>query len=352
MDDAPRVAVFEDARYRLHATPPGHPERPERLAAVGAAIGAREARLTRRPVRAATDAELLAVHSRAHLQLVDEAARRAPTRFDADTYASAASADVARLAAGAAIEAARSVAAGTARTALAAVRPPGHHAEADRVMGFCLFNNIAVAARALRAHDGVERILILDWDVHHGNGTQHVFESDRDTLYVSTHQFPFYPGTGAVGEAGRAAGAGATINVPLPAGCGDSEYVSALQRVLVPAARAFQPQLILVSCGFDAHRDDPLAEMEVSQAGFLALAQIVRAVAEDWCGGRVAYILEGGYAARGLEEGTGAVLDASLAPSSNPGTPAPVPAQSPLLPLFEQLRSVHASRIPDIGAAD
>jgi len=352
MNAARQIAVFEDARYRLHETPPGHPERAERLVSVAEAIETRAGHVDRRPVRPATDAELLAVHPRAHIQRVEETARRAPARFDADTYVSSASAEVARLAAGAAVEAARSVATGAARCALAAVRPPGHHAEADRAMGFCLYNNIAIAARAVRERDGVERILIFDWDVHHGNGTQHLFESDRDTLYVSTHQFPFYPGTGAVDETGRGAGEGATINVPLPAGCGDSEYLGALHRVLVPAARWFRPQLILVSCGFDAHYDDPLAAMEVSGAGFVALTRIVRGLADDLCEGRVAFILEGGYAPTGLREGTGAVLDVMSEASAGPiAPPPPLEVPSPLSLVLERLRAVHSSRVAGIGAS-
>jgi acetoin utilization deacetylase AcuC-like enzyme len=217
-------------------------------------------------------------------------------------------------------------------------------------MGFCLLNNVAIAARALRA-DGVERILILDWDVHHGNGTQHAFEDDRDVLYLSTHQFPFYPGTGDFGEAGRGAGLGATVNVPLPGGCGDAEYAGALQRVLVPVARSFRPQLILVSAGFDAHCDDPLASMEVTQKGFDELAAIVRALAEDVCGGRLAFVLEGGYAPRGLREGVGAVLDALLAPAAPPlAALAPLAPGSTLAHVLGRVAAVQRRFHPEIGA--
>ena len=181
-------------------------------------------------------------------------------------------------------------------------------------MGFCLLNNVAIAARALQREHGLERVMIFDWDVHHGNGTQHSFESDPSVLYASTHQFPFYPGTGDFDEAGVGAGAGSTLNLPLPAGCGDAEYVGVVQRVLVPVARAWKPQLIMVSCGFDAHRDDPLASMQVSGSGFAALTALVRALADDVCGGRLVFALEGGYALTGLREGTDAVLDGLLAP--------------------------------------
>jgi acetoin utilization deacetylase AcuC-like enzyme len=345
-----RIAVVDDARYREHRSPHGHPERPERLLAVGEAIAARRERLSFLPARPATPEEVLAVHPLAHLRAVEAAARHAPAHLDPDTYVSPASYEVALLAAGGAIEAARAVARGEADAALAAVRPPGHHAEAARAMGFCLFNNVAIAAHALRA-DGVERILVLDWDVHHGNGTQHLFEDDRDVLFLSTHQFPFYPGTGDFIEAGRGAGLGATVNVPLPGGCGDAEYVGALRRLLVPVAFSFRPQLILVSCGFDAHRDDPLASMELTQAGFTEMSRIVRALAEDLCGGRAVFVLEGGYAPSGLREGAGAVLDALLAPQAAPL--APVPALLPgstLAHVVGSVAGVHRRFHPTIGA--
>jgi acetoin utilization deacetylase AcuC-like enzyme len=194
-------------------------------------------------------------------------------------------------------------------------------------MGFCLFNNIAIATRAVQAEDGVERVMIFDWDVHHGNGTQHFFEEDPSVLYASTHQFPYYPGTGAVGEIGRGPGEGATLNIPLAAGAGDDEYLGAIQHLLVPAARAFRPELILVSCGFDAHADDPLAAMEVSGDGFAAMATILRALADDLCGGKLALVLEGGYALSGLREGTDRVLDAISSP-----TPHNIPPEPELTP--------------------
>jgi acetoin utilization deacetylase AcuC-like enzyme len=346
------TAVVEDERFREHRGPSGHPERPERLAAVHAAIAAREAELARLAPRPATDEEILRVHLPEHLARMAEAARRAPVHLDPDTYVSPASLEVARLAAGSAVELARRVARGDLTAGLAAVRPPGHHAEVARAMGFCLINNVAVVARALQAEEGIERVLILDWDVHHGNGTQHVFEADRDVLYVSTHQFPFYPGTGAVREAGRGAGVGATVNVPLPGGCGDAEYVAAFQRVLVPVARRFRPEIVLVSCGFDAHADDPLAEMEVTGAGYEAMTRIVRALADELCGGRLVFVLEGGYSASGLEAGTAAVLDVLLR-EDTPAPPAslPLPAHGPLPDLIERLRAVHAAQHPDLGSA-
>jgi len=344
------VAVAEDPRFREHRGPPGHPERPERLEPVGRALAEREGRLRRLPARSASDAEILRVHSREHLERLGEAARRAPCHLDPDTYVCARSLEVARLAAGSAVDLARAVARGDAAWAFGALRPPGHHAEAGRAMGFCLLNNVAVAARALQAEEGLERIAIVDWDVHHGNGTQHSFEDDPAVLYVSTHQYPYYPGTGDFGEAGRGAGLGATVNVPMPPGCGDAEYVGVFQRVVVPVLRRFRPQHILVSCGFDAHRADPLASMEVSGAGFAALTGILRALAQDLCGGRLVFLLEGGYAESGLYEGTAAVLDTLLEASPRPPPAPDAPPGSTLRGLVDRVAALHRGRCPEIGA--
>jgi acetoin utilization deacetylase AcuC-like enzyme len=350
MNASRRVAVVEDRRYRDHRAPPGHPECPERLAAVGDAIDERADRLERIATRAAQPEEILRVHRREHLDRVAEAVRRAPGHLDADTYVSAESLDVALLAAGGAIDLARRVARGEAHCGLAAVRPPGHHAEVDRAMGFCLFNNVAIAARALQAEEGVGRLLVLDFDVHHGNGIQHFFETDPTVLYVSTHQFPFYPGTGNFDEIGDGAGAGCTVNVPLPAGCDDEVYLGALRRVLVLAAHAFRPELILVSSGFDAHRDDPLGGMRVSGAGFRAIADMIRCLSEELCGGRTAFVLEGGYAPSGLREGTAAILDALLdpAPAMPPAAPD-VAAGGVLDRVLERVHGVHGHNFSRLG---
>jgi acetoin utilization deacetylase AcuC-like enzyme len=344
------VGVIEDARYLGHRGPRGHPERPERLRAVARALDPLRNRLVALPARAADDAEILRVHERALLEHVAAAVAAAPAQLDPDTFVAPASLDAARLAAGAAIDLAAAIARGELGAGLAAVRPPGHHAETARAMGFCLFNNVAIAARALQSEHGVGKLVILDWDVHHGNGTQQSFETDPSVLYFSLHQFPFYPGTGSFGEIGTGRAEGTTLNVPLPAGAGDAEYVGLLQRVFVPVVRAFRPELILVSAGFDAHRDDPLGGMNVSRAGYAAMSAIVRALADEVCGGRVACVLEGGYAESGLEEGVGALLEAFLAdPPVLPGS-VEAPPESLLGRVLQRLVGIHAPRFPGLGA--
>jgi acetoin utilization deacetylase AcuC-like enzyme len=343
------VCVIEDPRFREHRAPEGHPERPARLAAIERALSEFRPQLGALPARPADDDEILAVHDARCLARIEAAVRCAPAQLDADTFVSARSAEIARLAAGSAVDALRAVVRGDYRRSFAALRPPGHHAEADRPMGFCLLNNAAIAARAVMRRDGVERVLIVDWDVHHGNGTQHCFESERDVFFISTHQYPFYPGTGAYTEIGRGAGEGATLNVPLPAGCGDSEYVGVMQRVIAPAARAFRPELILVSCGFDAHRDDPLAAMELSGDGFASLASQACALADELCAGRICFLLEGGYSESGLFEGTRALL-AALSGRVAPAAATAIERGSVLERVVGCVRDLHASRIRDLGA--
>ncbi len=346
------VGVVRDSRFREHRGPEEHPESPDRLIAVDEVIEHRSHALSNLPPREASDEEILRIHRSAHLESISAAVSRAPVHLDPDTYASPRSLEIARLAAGGSIDLARDVARGELESGLAAVRPPGHHAEAHRAMGFCLFNNVAIAAAALRAEEGVERILILDWDVHHGNGTQRSFQEDPNVLYFSTHQYPFYPGTGGPGEAGIGPGEGATVNVPLPAGCNDSVYVGVLQRILVPVTLAFRPEVLLVSAGFDAHRDDPLGGMQVSGDGFAAMAATLRSLADEVCGGRLAYFLEGGYSFSGLRQGAGAVLDASLAPEA-PDLPLPVeaPRGSLLDQLVGRVIAVHGERYRELGAS-
>jgi acetoin utilization deacetylase AcuC-like enzyme len=343
-----KIQVVEDLRYQSHRSADRHPERPERLVAVGQALAHFEHAIERMSPRPAEPDEILRIHSRDLLARVEEAARLAPGRLDPDTYVCRESFDVARLAAGGTVDLARSIARGDAQCGLAAVRPPGHHAETDRAMGFCLFNNVAIAARALQA-EGFDKLMILDWDVHHGNGTQHSFEDDPSVLYISTHQFPYYPGTGDAGEAGSGRGAGATVNVPMPAGCGDHEYVGVMRRIVAPVARQFRPEMILVSCGFDAHRDDPLASMEVSEAGFREMTAIIRGLANELCDSRLLFVLEGGYAVSGLIEGTRALLTGLTTQASEKHREIePVMAAGRLSGILDRVAAVHGSRYPGL----
>ncbi len=337
-----RPLVVGDARFLEHALERGlHPERPERLGAIERALAPLADRLRRLPPRLATDDELLRAHARDHFERLRAlSGRRA--KIDADTYSAPASFEVARLAAGAAADLALRVARGEGRTAFALVRPPGHHAESGQAMGFCLFNNVAVAARALQRDAGVERIAIVDWDVHHGNGTQHLFERERDVLFISLHQFPLYPGTGALDEQGLGEGVGATANFPLPPHCGDAEYIAVLRDVVAPMLREFRPEAILLSAGFDAHESDPLASMRVSTRGFGALARHLRGVADEVCGGRIVATLEGGYDLDALGASVAAVLEVLAAPGIEwEADPDATEAGKKLVSIFREAHGSH-----------
>jgi acetoin utilization deacetylase AcuC-like enzyme len=286
--------IVHSARFAEHTPPPGHPERPER-ADVMEAIASRwrERGCQTMEPRAATDEQLARVHDAAYLRQIAATAGRA-VALDPDTFTSPESCDVAHLAAGAAVNAVERVVAGGETTAMVLVRPPGHHAERDRAMGFCLFNNVAVAAAHARTL-GVARVAIVDYDVHHGNGTQHIFERDPHVLYVSTHQFPYYPGTGAADEVGIGDGRGFTVNVPLEAGALDDDYRVAFSEIVIPVVRQFAPDLLIVSAGFDAHEHDPLAGMRLTTPAFAAMTADLRAVAADCCAARMVVVTEGGY---------------------------------------------------------
>jgi len=295
------VGIVWDDRFLAHAAP-GHVERPERLTAIRRALeeAGQWSSLAPIPARPADEADLLRVHAAEHVRRVRETADAGRVVwFDPDTYACPASSEAAFLAAGAVCAAADVVLAGETASAFCPVRPPGHHACRDRAMGFCLFNNVAVAARRLQAVHGVRRILILDWDVHHGNGTQEAFYDDPDVMYISTHQWPHYPGTGAREETGRGQGRGTTLNYPLPAGAGDEAFLEAVDDGLA-RAQDFGPAFVLVSTGFDAHRDDPLAGLGLTDSAYAEATRRVRRLAEVTAGGRVVSILEGGYAAGAL----------------------------------------------------
>lgn len=287
------TAIFYDPIMMEHRTGPHHPESPERLWEIAALLDNELGPLWARSAPAASVADAERIHTPAYVaSLLAMVGKN--THLDADTVISPGSVDAAFLAAGHAIAAARHTCQ-TGRPAFALVRPPGHHAAPNRGMGFCLLNNIAIAARYALDELGIRRVLIVDWDVHHGNGTQDAFYDRRDVLFYSSHQSPLYPGTGAVDEVGAGHGAGYTINIPFPAGTGDDGLLAAMESILVPAAGEFEPDLLLVSAGFDAHRLDPIGGMRVSTEGFAAMTAVVSDLATRLCGGRLALILEGGY---------------------------------------------------------
>jgi len=312
------LILISSDRFAEHQMPPGHPERSERAEVMGVVASrwrARRGEVTAPHV--ATPEQLARVHTAEYIALLAETAGRA-VALDPDTYTSPESHGVALLAAGAGIDAVGLAMGSKSRAVLAMVRPPGHHAEPSRAMGFCLFNNVAVAAAHARAQ-GATRVAIVDYDVHHGNGTQHIFERDPNVLYVSLHQFPFYPGTGAVDEIGSGAGTGFTVNLPLEVGAVNDDYRVAFSEVVVPVLRQYDPDLLLVSAGFDAHERDPLGGMRLTSAAFGAMTMELRKVAEECCGGRIALMTEGGYDLRALTESLESVVDALAILS--PGSP-------------------------------
>jgi acetoin utilization deacetylase AcuC-like enzyme len=317
------VILIHSDRFAEHQTPPGHPERPERAEAMDAVAAKWRDRGTEIVApRAATTEQLARVHGADYLRRIAATAGTS-MQLDPDTYTSPESHDIALLAAGAAIDAVDRVLGGSHHAAVALVRPPGHHAERDRAMGFCLYNNVAVAAAHARAQ-GAAKVAIVDYDVHHGNGTQHIFEADPHVLYLSTHQYPYYPGTGAAGEVGRDAGRGFTVNVPLEVGATDEDYQHAFRVVVLPVLRQFEPDLIVVSAGFDAHERDPLGGMRLSTAAFAAMTTELRLVADECCRGRMVSVTEGGYDLRALAASLDAVMEAHAAPA--PVAPAAWPS--------------------------
>ena len=292
---ARRTALLRSPAFLGHDTG-GHPEAPRRIAAIEAALAGADL-LGNRPEVAFGPSGLAAlerVHAIAYLDAVEELALAGGGALDADTLVRRDSWEVALLGAGAAVAAVDAVLDGRAEAAFALVRPPGHHATPERGMGFCLVNNAAVAAAQAVAR-GLERVLVVDWDVHHGNGTQDAFWERSDVFFASLHQWPLYPGTGAAAERGAGRGLGFTRNVPLPLGTDDAAYLAAFDAAVLPAVRAFRPELVVVSAGFDAHAADPLAGMRLSEAGFAALATRVATVADETAGGRLVALLEGGY---------------------------------------------------------
>ena len=308
------MGLVADPVFMSHDPGVGHVEKPGRIGVILSTLEERGllSATTRIPLREAGEDEILKVHSRGLLQQVAATSGREQCWLDGDTPTSPDSYRSALLAAGSLMNAVDAVMAGEVSTAFALVRPPGHHAERERSMGFCLFNNVAVAAHHLFDRHGLTRVLIVDWDVHHGNGTQHAFYSDPRALYFSTHRYPFYPGTGFFDEVGEGKGRGFTVNVPLPPRCDDAEFDAAFDRILAPVAKGFKPEFILVSAGFDTHRADPLGGMAMTENGFARLTGRLLELAREWCGGKVVLTLEGGYDLKGLAGSVAAVIEVCL----------------------------------------
>jgi acetoin utilization deacetylase AcuC-like enzyme len=292
------TGLLYDPRYLDHDPGRGHPECRERLTRTLAHLETLPwfPDLVRVPALPAAEEWIRTIHSPAYIRRAEEACAGGAGILDTpDVGVSRGSFEAALLAAGGALGLADAVMEGRVRNGFGLLRPPGHHAERDFAMGFCLFNNIAILAEYLRRKHGLERILILDWDVHHGNGTQHAFEEDPGVLYVSLHQYPFYPGTGAVWETGKGRGAGATLNCPMRAGSGDAEYEEAFRSKILPKIEAFRPDIILVSAGFDAHARDPLAQINLSSPFFAWMTERAVEAADRHARGRLIALLEGGY---------------------------------------------------------
>jgi len=352
------TALIYDPLFLEHLTPGNHPDQPERLRAVIEVLEnlnwmEREGLLHLAP-RAASIEELALIHTPAYIQRVQHAAERAAreeTRggrttqpFATDTYVSAKSYEAAIHAAGAPLTAIDAVMQGTVNNAYCLVRPPGHHALADSAMGFCLFNNVAIAARYAIEQHGLERVMIIDYDVHHGNGTQDAFYADPRVLYFSTHQSPFYPGTGASDERGTDSALGTTVNVPLPAQTDFGPYEAVFRQVMAPIADRFDPQLILVSAGFDAHWSDPLGQMYLSTAAFAKFNEIILNLANSLCGGRLVMVQEGGYNIEAMAAGAATCINQLLGDDAAVDSLGPAPDKEFSLNLdvlIGELRRIH-----------
>jgi len=309
-DSRHKTGIVRDNTYLDHCPAPGHPEAPARLEEIYGLLDSFDfqGRLVSIPPRPATREEILLAHAPDYFDLVSATAGRETCALTADTHVSAGSFAAAQLAVGGVLEAVRTVVTTDLANAFALIRPPGHHAEKNRAMGYCLFNNIAIGAIYARRVLQLQRVLLIDWDVHHGNGTQHMFEDDPSVFFFSIHQYPHFPGTGFFTETGRGKGEGYTANVAIGKGYGDGEYIYIFDRLLRPIALAFKPELIIVSAGFDTHSADRMGNMFMSHAGYAALTRIIMDIAAACCGGKVVLTLEGGYHLTALKESIQAVL--------------------------------------------
>ena len=336
-----KTAVVVDKEYLKHQPGESHPERPERIKVLlDLASELDAAKFQLLPPQPAKRADIAATHGEEHIKLIEATARHNRYALDGDTITCRDSFAVSLLAVGGFIGLLDAVAAKDCRNGFALVRPPGHHALRNRAMGFCLFNTMAIGAEYLRRTHGAKKILIMDWDVHHGNGTQDAFYADPSVLFISTHQYPFYPGSGAANEVGSGAGEGYTINIPLPAGCADAEYAQAFHDIVVPAAEKFCPDWILVSAGFDPHRRDPLGGMGVSDEGFALMATRLLGLADRFADGKIAFLLEGGYDLAGLRGSVAAVLAAMQSGAARAGDAARS-RDSQIAPLIRHIQQLH-----------
>ncbi len=309
-----KTGIVKDSRYLRHSAGFAHPESPERLAAIYEMLDNPGMSWKFKDIepREATHEELATIHSPSYIDYIAGTAGEDCVMLDSDTVTSPETYQTAKLAAGGFCNAINDVITGDLDNAFAFVRPPGHHAEYDAAAGFCIFNNVAVGAMHAILKHKMQRILIVDWDLHHGNGTQHLFYNDPRVLYFSTHQYPYYPGTGGIDEIGQGEGKGYTVNVPLSGGAGDDEYIKIFRRILTPVALEFQPELVLVSAGFDIYCHDPLGSMRVTPQGFAALTRVLMNIADSCCQGRSVAVLEGGYNVEGLTKSAKAVLEEML----------------------------------------
>ena len=308
---AKKTGVVKDMRYLRHSAGFGHPESPERLAAIYEMLHnpLMAWKFIEIEPREATHKEIETIHTPSYVEYIAGTAGQSSVYLDPDTATSPESYEIAKLAVGGVCNAIDSVMEKKVDNAFALVRPPGHHAEADSAAGFCIFNNIAIGAMHAILKHHLKKVLIVDWDLHHGNGTQHSFYSDPRVLYFSTHQYPYYPGTGSLQEIGQGKAEGYTINVPLSVGAGDASFVKIFRKILQPVALKFKPQLVLLSAGFDTYYQDPLGGMRVTADGFAALTRILMNIAESYCNGRFVAVLEGGYHLAGLTQSVKAVLE-------------------------------------------
>ena len=300
--DTDKIGILTDESFLLHDTGPGHPESPDRLKAVEEAISEIPEEIVMVNAREANREELLLVHNSEYVEKILSLNPGGLIMLDADTAFSAHTKSAALKAAGGVLEAVDRITNGDFSKAFCAVRPPGHHAEADRAMGFCIFNNIAIGAAYALAKKDAHRVAIIDWDLHHGNGTQHIFYERDDVLYVSLHQYPHYPGSGSADERGIGKGAGHTINIPMAAGSTDGDYRKALSTIVIPRLTDFRPEMLFISAGFDAHRDDPLGSMNLSSEFYGEMTVMLKKVADQFCDGRMISVLEGGYGLSALKE--------------------------------------------------